>query len=134
MARQRINRGLVALSVSAIAAVYMTGYVHTSTADAALNVPLPGSACVADSAVAQAMPDVTAWRDGTYTGTGSSRRGDVSVSVDVRGGRIANVQITRSTMQYPLRDMAQLAVQVVQRQSPMVDIVSRATYSSMTFR
>ena len=57
-----------------------------------------------------------------------------SVSVTVEGGKITNVQITRSTLQYPLRDIANLPGEVVQRQSANVDIVSRATYSSMAFR
>jgi uncharacterized protein with FMN-binding domain len=52
----------------------------------------------------------------------------------VQGGQIANVTITRSTLQYPLRDIADLPSEVVQRQSAQVDIVSRATYSSMAFR
>ncbi len=73
-------------------------------------------------------------KDGTFTGQGSSRRGDVWVSVQVQSGRIADVTITRSTLQYPLRDIAGLPSQVVQRQSAQVDIVSRATYSSQAFR
>ena len=74
------------------------------------------------------------YRDGTYTGQGTSRRGDVWVSVQVQGGQIANVTITRSTLQYPLRDIANLPAEVVQRQSAQVDTVSRATYSSQAFR
>jgi uncharacterized protein with FMN-binding domain len=58
----------------------------------------------------------------------------VWVSVQVQGGRIANVTITRSTLQYPLRDIANLPAEVVERQSAQVDIVSRATYSSQAFR
>ena len=73
-------------------------------------------------------------KDGTYSGQGTSRRGDVWVSVQVLGGRISNVTITRSTLQYPLRDIAGLPAEVVQRQTSQVDIVSRATYSSMAFR
>jgi uncharacterized protein with FMN-binding domain len=58
----------------------------------------------------------------------------VWVNVDVQSGRISTVTITRSTLQYPLRDIAGLPDQVVQRQSAQVDIVSRATYSSQAFR
>jgi uncharacterized protein with FMN-binding domain len=58
----------------------------------------------------------------------------VWVSVVVQGGRITSVDITRSTLQYPLRVIANLPDEVVQRQSPQVDIVSRATYSSQAFR
>jgi uncharacterized protein with FMN-binding domain len=58
----------------------------------------------------------------------------VVVSVVVQGGRIDSVTITQSTLQYPLRDIAGLPAQVVQRQSAQVDTVSRATYSSQAFR
>lgn len=74
------------------------------------------------------------YKDGTYSGHGTSRRGDVWVDVTVGGGRITSVKITRSTLQYPLRDIADLPDEVVQRQSAQVDIVSRATYSSQAFR
>lgn len=43
------------------------------------------------------------------------------MSVQVQGGRIANVTITRSTLQYPLRDIANLPQEVVQKQSAQVD-------------
>ncbi len=182
-----MHRGLVALSASAIAAVYMAGYLRTQSADAsigasaaALSPGVTASAAIATNppvgATPTAIPPVvqrqvpvapravpaaqptptpaqrtapqptappgltapqpgqTALKDGTFTGQGSSRRGDVWVSVDVQSGRIANVTITRSTLQYPLRDIAGLPSQVVQRQSAQVDIVSRATYSSQAFR
>ena len=170
MATQRMHRGLVALSASAIAAVYLAGYVRTQSADASIGAaalptlaPSPTAAiaiAAAPSATATPVPRVVptvpvqrsappttavpapapsaalggALKDGTYTGTGSSRRGDVWVSVEVQSGRIATVTITRSTLQYPLRDIAGLPAQVVQRQSAQVDIVSRATYSSQAFR
>lgn len=188
MARKRMNRGLVALSTSAIAAVYMAGYLRTSSADAAIGsgaaaepvaaavatvappsptatplpvitptsapatrrapaTPAPAAPTVGPSSTAMTapaaptLPSPTAgpataaqYTDGTYTGTGSSRRGDVWVSVEVISGRIANVTITRSTLQYPLRDIVGLPAEVVERQSAQVDIVSRATYSSQAFR
>jgi uncharacterized protein with FMN-binding domain len=178
MPGSRMHRGLVALSASAITAVYLAGYLRTQSADAsigaaavALSPGVTSSAAIATNAPAGAtptavpqLPPVTqrqvpiaaraaptpqptaplptsaaqpgqaALKDGTFTGQGSSRRGDVWVSVDVQAGRIANVTITRSTLQYPLRDIAGLPSQVVQRQSAQVDIVSRATYSSQAFR
>src|SRR5262249_18065605 len=79
-------------------------------------------------------PVAGAYKDGTYSGTGSSRRGDVWVSVAIAGGQITNVTITKSTLHYPLRDIAGLPAQVVQRQSAQVDPVSRATYSSQAFK
>lgn len=73
-------------------------------------------------------------KDGTYTGTGTSRRGNVQVSLTIQGGRIANVNITGATTEYPTRDIANLPGQVVSRQSAQTDIVSGATYSSLAFR
>jgi uncharacterized protein with FMN-binding domain len=189
MPSNRMHRGLVALSASAVAAVYMAGYLRTQSADASIeaaSVATPAAVASAPLAAAPAAPatpapqvqagsgrppalpplstptaqpatarpsttgntapaagnsgglsstsTAAAYKDGTYTGTGSSRRGDVWVSVDVQGGKIAQVTITRSTLQYPLRDIAGLPAQVVQRQSAQVDIVSRATYSSQAFR
>ncbi|GAC1323675.1 MAG: hypothetical protein NVSMB2_21510 [Chloroflexota bacterium] len=179
MATARLHRGLVALSASAVAAVYMAGYLRTQAADGTIGAATapPAAAEVADgataitalaptvvptpqpfvlrqtpispsgspppspsaptptpAAVAQSSTTASHYKDGTYTGQGTSRRGDVWVSVQVQGGRIANVTITRSTLQYPLRDIANLPSQVVQRQSAQVDVVSRATYSSMAFR
>jgi uncharacterized protein with FMN-binding domain len=150
-----MHRGLVALSASAVAAIYMAGYVRTQGADASIEVatlPTVGSASPALIAAAAppstptavvvqrptsppaAAPAAGAYRDGTYTGQGTSRRGDVWVSLQVQDGRITNVTITRSTLQYPLRDIANLPQEVVQLQSAQVDVVSRATYSSMAFR
>jgi uncharacterized protein with FMN-binding domain len=154
MPRKRMNRGLVALSTSAIAAVYLAGYLRTSPADAAIAsaaVAEPLTAAVASVAPrastdtpqpvitvaptpTAAAPTLAQYKDGTYAGTGSSRRGDIWVSVDVAGGRIAKVTITQSTLQFPLRDLAALPAEVVERQSAQVDIISRATYSSQAFR
>jgi uncharacterized protein with FMN-binding domain len=175
MATNRMHRGLVAISASAVAAIYMAGYVRTQSADASIGALSSGVAASAplateppraaattaipqiiqravpaiptSSAVQPTSPPATAapqpaaaqqsqgsLKDGTFIGQGSSRRGDVWVSVDVQGGRIADVTITRSTLQYPLRDIAGLPSQVVQRQTAQVDTVSRATYSSQAFK
>ena len=147
-----MHRGLVALSASAVAAIYMAGYLRTQAADASI----AAAAAVAPTAVVAAAPPRTVptpqptpapapagnaivrntgqYKDGTYTGQGTSRRGDVWVSVQVQGGRISNVTITRSTLQYPLRDIANLPQEVIDRQTPQVDNVSRATYSSQAFK
>jgi uncharacterized protein with FMN-binding domain len=164
-----MHRGLVALSASAVAAIYMAGYLRTQAADASIGaadvLPSPAAVATAPPAPSATAPVVVQrpstqartaptpqptttrapagnsivqnaapYKDGTYTGQGSSRRGDVWVSVQVQGGRIANVTITRSSLQYPLRDIANLPQEVVQRQSAQVDNVSRATYSSMAFK
>ena len=73
------------------------------------------------------------YKDGTYTGVGRSRRGDIQVKLTIQGGRIASVNITGATTEYPVRDIASLPGQVVSRQSAQVNLVSGATFSSMAF-
>ena len=80
------------------------------------------------------VPNVSPYRDGTYSGTGTSRRGNVTVSVTVTSGKISNVSITSVTTQYPVSRIAALPGQVVSRQSGQVDNVSGATYSAQAFR
>ena len=176
-----MHPGLVALSASAITAIYVAGYIRTQAADASIEAastsptpvvalatappaaptlapqtvpsrrnftPPPSSSSARVGTPAPTSPPAATapqpsastsaanptYVDGTYTGQGTSRRGDVWVSVTVQGGHITSVDITRSTLQYPLRDIANLPSQVVQRQSAQVDTVSRATYSSQAFR
>jgi uncharacterized protein with FMN-binding domain len=97
--------------------------IATATATPKPNPTAPPSATAA-----------TGYRDGTYTGTGTSRRGDVTVAVTIQGGRISGVQITRSTTYYPTSDIRNLPAEVVDRQSAQVDMVSGATQSSLAFR
>jgi uncharacterized protein with FMN-binding domain len=169
---KKMPRGLVALSSSAIAAIYLAGFAYTRGADAGLAsvatsvpttvpaspaatatsttgaAPTAGATSTAaatstpaatSTAVATSTPTSTAasttaaYRDGTYTGSGTSRRGNVSVSVTIQSGRIANVTISSVTTQYPVSRIAALPAQVVARQSGQVDNVSGATYSAQAF-
>jgi len=159
MARNRTHRGLVALSAATIAVVYAAGYIHTQAADAALGAtdtaptaaaapstapPTPKPAAQSTARTTQASgspagqtpppPAKAAFKDGTYTGVGNSRRGGVQVAVAVQSGRIASVNITRVSTEYPPTDIAALPREVVSRQSAQVDFVSGATFSSLAFR
>lgn len=103
--------------------------------------PLPSSTSrqgssgtTSGSGASTASQPETTLKDGTYTGVGTSRRGDVQVSLSVQGRRIANVNITGASTQYPTRWISALPGEVVSRQSPQIDIVSGATYSSLAFR
>ena len=132
---KRMPRQLVALSASAIAAIYLTGLAVTRTADTALAASTPvATATVAPGASGSSAPSVTAYRDGTYSGTGTSRRGNVTVAVTVSGNRITNVAITNVTTQYPVSRISSLPAQVIATQSSQVNSVSGATYSAQAFR
>ncbi len=77
---------------------------------------------------------VAAYRDGTYNGSGTSRRGGIDVALTIQGGKVAAVQISHSTTYYPVSRIARLPGEVVDRQSAQVDMVSGATDSSRAFR
>jgi uncharacterized protein with FMN-binding domain len=133
---KKMPRSLVALSASAIAAVYLTGFAVTRSADATVAgsaAPTVASTSVTGTANSSA-PAVTAYRDGTYSATGTSRRGNVSVSLTVAGGRITNVSIASVTTEYPASRISSLPAQVVATQSSQVNSISGATYSADAFR
>lgn len=73
------------------------------------------------------------YKDGTYTGTGTGYRGQpTTVSVTVRSGKITNVAIvsTQDTMSFFDRAYPVVIQSILSRQTPQVDAVSGATYSS----
>ncbi|WP_010631600.1 FMN-binding protein [Sporolactobacillus vineae] len=73
------------------------------------------------------------YKDGTYSGQGMNRIGAVAVSVTIKQGKIASVQITDCTTSYPEIKIDQLPAQVVSRQNANVDNVSGATESTSDF-
>jgi uncharacterized protein with FMN-binding domain len=78
-------------------------------------------------------PVVPKWKDGTFTGWGYSRHGDIQASVVIEGGRITSATISECRTRYSCSVIDKLPPQVVQRQSPEVDYVSRATQSADAF-
>jgi len=82
----------------------------------------------ADSAEAK-----IAWRDGAFTGYGTSRHGDIEATVVIEGGRITSATISRCLTRYSCSWISHLQAQVVARQSPNVDYVSGATESANAF-
>ena len=103
-------------------------------------VPAPGvaeavvtsaaeAATIADSTEASAVP-IASWQDGTYTAWGGSRHGDIKAEVIIRGGRIVESSIVSCETRWPCDVISEIINQPVERQSPEVDRVSRATASS----
>ena len=147
---QRVRRRVVALSTMAVAAVYSAGYLRTAPAAARIAAAEQafasgggGSSAVrsgvlllpAAPTAAPALPEPTGpFNDGTYTGYGTSRRGDVEVAVVVNDGQIVSAEITRCMTQYPQSRIAGLPAQVVARQSVLVDAVTGATYSMRAYQ
>jgi uncharacterized protein with FMN-binding domain len=108
-----------------------------TSAPTATTAPLPRTtppaATVASSAT-KAPATTALYKDGTYSGTGTSRHGNISASVVVQGGKIVSAAITQCGTRYPCSDIAALPGEVVARQSATVDAVSGATDSSQAYR
>jgi uncharacterized protein with FMN-binding domain len=108
--------------------------------EASPSVPVPvvadAGATSATEAVAAAVPPeapavpIANWQDGTYTGWGASRHGDIKAQVIIRGGRIVESSIVSCETRWPCDVISEIIDQPVQRQSPEVDRVSRATVSA----
>jgi len=73
------------------------------------------------------------WKDGTFSGWGTSRHGDIEATVIIEKGRITAAAISRCLTRYSCSWIAHLQPQVVERQSPEVDNVSGATESANAF-
>ncbi|MGH2363268.1 MAG: FMN-binding protein [Chloroflexota bacterium] len=155
MAR-RMTKGLVALSSAAVLAIYGVGYSATAPAAASMAAGMVPGVAVSPAAgssatAATASPGVRAttttptsgsaraahpvgWIDGTYSGTGWSRRGSVSVAVTIRGGRIASAPITGVTTHYDQSVIDPLPGEVLAAQDSHIDLVSGATDSSLAYQ
>jgi uncharacterized protein with FMN-binding domain len=80
-----------------------------------------------------APPPAPVWKDGTYTGWGTSRHGDIQAAVVVEGGKIASATIAQCLTRYSCSVIDRLPPEVAQRQSPEVDYISGATQSTNAF-
>ena len=80
-----------------------------------------------------AAPTAPKWKDGTYTGWGTSRHGDIQASVVIEEGRIKSATIAQCLTRYSCDIIEKLPPQVAQRQSPETDYVSGATQSTNAF-
>lgn len=86
-----------------------------------------------DSSLAEiaAVQDASAYKDGTYYGTGEGFAGAIKVKVDISGGKIASISIvsTKDGDSY-VKSASSLLDTIVEKQSTNVDTVSGATFSS----
>lgn len=151
----KMDKKWVILCSTALAAVYATGYFSTeaqaikmnsqpvqvsngtkadkSSMNATINNnDAKSNAPTASSAVKNTQPKQM-YKDGTFTGTGMNRRGDIEVAVTLKKDKITDVQISNWGMHYSESDVVGLPSEVIQRQSANVDNVSGATYSSQAF-
>jgi uncharacterized protein with FMN-binding domain len=91
--------------------------------------PVPVSLVTAES---QPIPAGN-WRDGTFTGWGSSRHGDIKAQVLIRNGRIVESGVASCETRWPCDVISTIINQPVERQNADVDRVSRATESTNAY-
>lgn len=92
-----------------------------------------GSGAAAGSSTSvQAVEDPSAYKDGTYYGTGTGFGGTLKVKVEISDGKITSIQIMENQdgSEYISKASA-LINTIIQNQSTNVDTVSGATYSSV---
>ena len=152
---KKIGCGLVSASSAAIFAVFLAGNLRTQSAvdrfahqvaekrvagmvhrrvrsvEEGLHWESSGTPAPA-IAPGTALPKEN-WKDGTYTGWGFSRLGNIEAAVTIVGGRIESAIISQCRTRYSCGVIELLPGQVVQRQSPDVDYVSGATQSADAF-
>lgn len=78
------------------------------------------------------VSDAAAYKDGTYYGTGTGFGGPLTVKVEISGGKIASIEITKTSDGSSFIQKASVLIQnMISTQSTNVDTVSGATYSSV---
>lgn len=125
---ERVLPHAEAMGVQAVAPEPAGPAVEAAQAGAA------STAIQAPSVVAAQVADATPkYKDGTYTGWGTSRHGDIQARVVIVDGRITSATIAQCMTRWPCSWIEPLPPQVVQRQSPETDFVSGATQSTNAF-
>jgi Uncharacterized protein conserved in bacteria len=144
----------IAMCTAAIGLAYSAGYIVTEPKAIAVTSVTQSAQVQSDSNTSSATTDTnqkqtsqkqkstnksttatkqSGYKDGTYSGQGMNQIGSVAVSVTIKQGKIASVQITDCTTSYPQSAIDPLPGQVVSRQSANVDNVSGATESTSDF-
>ena len=87
-------------------------------------------ATAASKAATDTASAPAAYKDGVYSGWGTSRHGDIQAYVEIKGGKITSAFISECLTQYSCSWIVKLPPQAVERQSAEIDFVSGATQSS----
>lgn len=75
--------------------------------------------------------DPGAYKDGTYTGTGTGFAGKLTVQVKISGGKIKKIKIVRTDDDPAYIEKASALIKrIIKEQGTDVDVISGATYSS----
>jgi uncharacterized protein with FMN-binding domain len=77
-------------------------------------------------------PAAPTWKDGTYNGKAEGVHGDIELSVEVSGGKIAKINVVSQVETSGVSEVAfeQVPTAIIEKQSTEVDTVAGATVSS----
>jgi uncharacterized protein with FMN-binding domain len=125
----KMKKKWVALCSTAIGAIYVSAYIATE-AQATMQQPLQQAQAYTQT---QSSQTNRLYKDGTYTGSGSNRRGSIETTITIKNDKITDVQISNFAMHYSESDVVGLPDEVLQNQSAQVMNVSGATYSTQAF-
>jgi uncharacterized protein with FMN-binding domain len=122
----------------AIATADATSSPTPESSPSASPAPTPTSAAVTTpeatpTPAPSPTPAAPAFKDGTFSGWGTSRHGDIEATVVIERGKIVSAVISQCWTRYSCSWVAHLQGQVVARQSPEVDYVTGATQSANAF-
>ncbi len=121
-------------SVATASAAPTTAPAVRATGNTPATATTVSSVATTTAVTATKAATTVGYNDGAYTGTGTSRHGNITASVVVRGGKIVSANITQCGTRYPCSQIASLPGQVVARQSSTIDLVSGATDSSQAYQ
>ena len=119
------SNGIKAAAASAIKQAGGSGDARIETAD--ITSPTPKGTI---QTVSYTKPG-GGWKDGTYTGSATGFGGTVTVTVTIKDGKITDIKANgpKETSSYWSRALNVIS-RILNKQSPSVDSVSGATYSS----
>jgi uncharacterized protein with FMN-binding domain len=126
----KMDKKWIVLCTTAIGVMYSAGYLTTET-QATLQEPQQQIQTNIHSDSSQIKSQ---YKNGTFEGSGSNRRGSIGVKVTITNDKITDVDISHFAMHYSKNDVVGLPQEVVQKQSAQVRNVSGATYSTQAFQ
>jgi uncharacterized protein with FMN-binding domain len=126
----KMNKKWIVLCTAALGAIYSAEYFTTETNAAILQPPQYSQVAIQN----QSSQTPSLYKEGTFTGMGSNRRGSIQVAVTIKNDKITDVTISDFAMHYSIDDVVGLPGEVLQKQSAQVDNVSGATYSTVAFQ
>ena len=152
----KLRGGIIAISSAAIISIYTLGHANTSAMSDQLSADAPIAAATSVVPRAKAVSGVAAptvasstkgsqsaptaaaaaaaYKDGSYTGSGTSRHGGMNVTAVIKDGKITSANVTGCSTRYPCSDVNQLIRAAVSQQSVPVNHVSGATDSSKAYK